>query len=146
MRLVEILDLPNGLKLEFWDESRAIAGDRWYVGLRAIVAMRIPDEAPPGGHSEGFGILREALGKEACFQHLMERHFVAQEEVCSVSQEMKRVFLENSWDYLSRPEFPKRFLLRKAAELQERKGWGPQYLEKALMELRRPNWPCQEVN
>ncbi|MGQ9857421.1 MAG: hypothetical protein ACUVS3_01880 [Thermodesulfobacteriota bacterium] len=146
MRLLEVMELPNGLKLEFWDESRAIAGDRWYVGLRAILAVGIPRQTRDLRIQEEMDFLRQNLGPEACFQRLMERHFVPREEVRGVIEEMKRVFLENSRDYLSKPGFAERFLLKKAAELREKRRWGPDYLQDALEKLRRPYPARQEVN
>lgn len=136
MRLLEVIELPNGLNLEFWDESRPVAGDRWYVGLRALVAVPIPQV--PGESAQGLFLLKEALGKEACYQHLMERHFISCEQVPSVLGEMRGNFVTNSLNYLSHPEFPRRFLLSKARELEKRRAWGPEYAEKIIQELRRP--------
>lgn len=146
MQLVEVMELPNGLKLEFWDESRAIAGDRWYVGLRAIVAVGILRETRDLRIQEEMDFLRENLGPEACFQRLMERRFVPREEVRAVIEEMKRVFLENSRDYLSRPGFAERFLLKKVVELRGKRRWGADHLQEALEKLRRPYPARQEVN
>lgn len=47
-RLVERRKLLNGLFLEFWDESRKLAGDRWYVGVRAAVPVPVPENPPEG--------------------------------------------------------------------------------------------------
>lgn len=146
MRLLGEMELPNGLRLQFWDESRPIAGDRWYAGLRAVLAVGIPPEPPFREFGEGFRILREALGPMVYYQRLMERHFVARQEVPSVLQEMRENFLANSLSYLSHKEFPKRFLLAKAGELEKRRGWGQQYVEKVLEELRPPKSQTQGVN
>lgn len=144
MKLLEVIDLPNGLKLEFWDESRAVAGDRWYVALRAIVSIAIPEASQES--AKGIDLLREALGREACYQHLMERHFISCEQVSSVLGEMRKSFLANSLGYLSRPEFPRRFLLSKALELEKKRAWGSQYAQKVIQELRRPEGLEQAMN
>jgi hypothetical protein len=136
-KLLEVIDLPNGLRLEFWDESRPIAGDRWYVGLRALVPVPIPETSEKS--EQTIFLLKEALGKEACYQHLMERHFIPWEGVPSVLGEMKKSFLANSLSYLSHPEFPKRFLLSKARELEKRRAWGAEYAQKTVQELLRPH-------
>lgn len=144
MKLLELIKLPNGLELEFWDESRPVAGDRWYVGLRALVPIPIPEASEDTG--QGIALIKEALGKEACYQHLMERHFISCEQVPSVLREMRESFLANSLQYVSHPEFPTRFLLSKAMEVEKRKTWGSQYAEKILQELRRPEALLQAVN
>ncbi len=41
-----------GLFWEFWNESQKLAGDRWYVGVRAVVQGSVPEEAPEGISSE----------------------------------------------------------------------------------------------
>lgn len=138
MKLLKVMELPNGLRLEFWDESRPVAGDRWYVGLRAVVPVRIPLERTSHNSGEGILMMREALGEEACYQRLMERHFIPREEVPSALGEMKENFLANSLGYLSHEQFPKRFLVAKSRELEKRKAWGEDYLHKLLEELRRP--------
>lgn len=143
-KLVEAIDLPNGLKLEFWDESRPVAGDRWYVGLRALVP--IPMAQTSERWEKTILLLKEALGKEACYQHLMERHFISCEKVPSVLGEMRQSFLANSLGYLSHPEFAKRFLVSKARELEKRRAWGSEYAEKIIQELRRPKGLEKTVN
>ncbi|MEJ5376753.1 MAG: hypothetical protein WHX93_09250 [bacterium] len=142
MRLVETMDLPNGLRLEFWDESRPVAGDRWYVGLRAVIPVAIPEALEKSAPS--IAMLKEALGGQAFYHHLMERHFIAKEQVCSLLREMRQHFLANSLSYLSHKEFPRRFLLAKSSELEKRKAWGAEYVEKLLQELRRPKSIPQE--
>ena len=34
---MKTMDLDNGLKLEIYDISRKLAGDRWYVGMVARI-------------------------------------------------------------------------------------------------------------
>lgn len=139
MRLLEKVDLPNGLTLELRDESRRLAGDRWYVGLRACIEIPIPQEFQEEEELEGaLNIMRKALGGKAFYHHMMERHFISEAEVQGVLEEMKNTFLEHSLSYLSHPDFPKRFLRAKAAEIRKRAPWGPDYVEKVLREMRSP--------
>jgi hypothetical protein len=35
--LIKTMELSNGLKLDFYDISRKLAGDRWYVGMIARI-------------------------------------------------------------------------------------------------------------
>ena len=40
MPFVKSMELSNGLKLDFYDISRKLAGDRWYVGLIARIDIQ----------------------------------------------------------------------------------------------------------
>jgi hypothetical protein len=142
VRLLEKRPLSNGLVLEFWDESRRVAGDRWYVALRAIVGIPLGVELKSQGMGEGLKVIQKEVGENLCFQRLMERHFIAEGDVPKVLAELKDFFIQNSGEYLSHPEFAKRFLARKAVEVQKRISWGRDYVDKVLSELRRP-YPCQ---
>ncbi len=136
--LMEKLPLKNGLILEFWDESRHLVGDRWYVGVRAVVAVDIPDEADGDLVVEHLAVLREKLGNRIYFKLLEERNFIPENEVEELKEELKEVFVRNSVNYLSHPDFPRRFLLMKSEEAYRKKLMGPEYLERFLNDLTGP--------
>ena len=41
--LIKTMELSKGLKLDFYDISRKLAGDRWYVYVGIIARIDIPD-------------------------------------------------------------------------------------------------------
>jgi len=41
--LIKTIELNNGLKLHFYDISRKLAGDRWYVGVIARIDIPLID-------------------------------------------------------------------------------------------------------
>jgi hypothetical protein len=137
-RLVERRELPNGVTLEFWDESRKVAGGRWYVGIRAVVPIRLSDHQSDDIAPEVMELLRTEVGDHLCFQLSEGKNFVPEDEVDSVREEFKTVFLRNSLSYLSRPDFPSRFVSRKVREVADKMGQGKEYLDKLLDGLRRP--------
>ncbi len=132
------VDLANGLRLEFRDESRPVAGDRWYVGLRVLVPVRLPQEPPPGVSSLAWQRIRRGLGGWMHYQAAVDRHFVRAGERKAVLDELRETFLSNRADYLSRPDFSRRFIDRQAAAIQERMSWGEEYLEELFRPLRAP--------
>ncbi|RLB05377.1 MAG: hypothetical protein DRG59_02070 [Deltaproteobacteria bacterium] len=136
--LMEKVQLKNGLTLEFWDESKHLVGDRWYVGVRAMVAIAIPDETPDGFVEDHLQVLRNKLGDKVYFQLLEERNFIPEEEVEELKKRLRDVFLKNSLTYLSHPDFSRRFLLVKSEEAYKKKLMGPEYLEKFLEDLKGP--------
>ena len=137
-RLLERRELPNGVTLELWDESRRVAGDRWYVGVRAVVPVPLSEHQLDHIAPEVVELIRTEVGEHLCFQCKEEKNFVVEGEVDSVRKEFKRVFLRNSLPYLSRPDFPSRFLSRKIREVADKMGLGKEYLDKFLDGLRRP--------
>lgn len=137
-RLMERRELPNGVTLEFWDESRRVVGDRWYVGVRAVVPVPLSDHQVDHIAPEVMEFIRTEVGEHLCFQLKEEKNFVAEAEVDSLTEEFKRVFLGNSLPYLSRPDFPSRFVSRKLREAAEKMKQGREYVDKFLDGLRRP--------
>jgi hypothetical protein len=136
--LVERRALPNGLFLEFWDESRKLAGDRWYVSIRAVVPVTVPEAPPQGIPPEVIQLIRKEVGDKICFQLKEERHFISEGAVSFHREQLKEILLENSLSYLSHPELPNRFLTRKLKEVADKMHWGKDYLQKVLDQLRGP--------
>ena len=126
------------MTLEFWDESRRVVGDRWYVGVRAVVPVPLSDHQVDHVAPEVVEVIRNEVGENLCFQLREEKNFVAEAEVDAQREEFKRVFLTNSLPYLSRPDFPSRFVSRKVREVGEKMGQGKEYIDKLLDGLRRP--------
>ncbi|HYR03101.1 MAG TPA: hypothetical protein VES58_07130 [Syntrophobacteria bacterium] len=137
-RLMERRELPNGVTLEFWDESRKVVGDRWYVGVRAVVPVPLLDHQVDHVAPEVVEVVRTEVGENLCFQLREQKNFVAEAEVDALREEFKRVFLSNSLPYLSRPDFPSRFVSSKLREAAEKMKQGKEYVEKFLNGLRRP--------
>lgn len=48
--LIKTIELSNGLKLNFYDISRKLAGDRWYVGLIARIDIPLIDSLLTNQH------------------------------------------------------------------------------------------------
>ena len=135
---MERRELANGLTLEFWDESRKVVGDRWYVGVRAVVPVPLPGHQIDHATPEVMEFLRDAVGAYICFQLREEKNFVAEAEVDAFREEFKRVFLSNSLPYLSRPDFPSRFVSHKLREAADKLKQGMEYANKFVDGLRRP--------
>jgi hypothetical protein len=59
--------------------------------------------------------------------------------VNSLREHLKELFIENSLSYLFHPDFPKRFLALKLAEVSDKMHMGDDYLQKVLDQLRAPS-------
>jgi hypothetical protein len=137
-RLLARRELPNGLFLEFWDESRKLTGDRWYVAVRAVVSVPLLEHSPKAVPAAVVELILREVGDHLCFQLKEERNFIAETEVEALREELQEVFVNNSLSYLSRPDFPARFVARKVWEVAEKMGWGDEHLQRLLDGLRTP--------
>jgi hypothetical protein len=135
-KLLEKRELANGLRLEFWDESRPVAGDRWLVKVRVVLRVPWPEEIPGEELQEVLQFLKQEVGETLHYQALQQRHFVAAKDMRKVGEELKERVLANSLAYFSHPAFPGRFVRLKALEVKEKRIVAPDYLPKLFSELK----------
>jgi hypothetical protein len=124
-RLVKTIPLENGLVLALYDASKKIAGDRWQVSC--VASLAVPLDHPDGQCFSQSGISREELKAifedPVVFEKVLKRNFVDERELEQVVEGMFLSMTENLVPYLSRPEFPGRFLVRRYQEYQKEKAW-----------------------
>jgi hypothetical protein len=122
-RLISRHPLNNGLTLEFWDYSRSIAGDRWFVLLEVRIAIPIrPDTLPLELRGQADHV-KEVLGDEIIFSHKDERNFISSTEAPKILKETQDRFLDMAPGYFGHPDFGARFIRGKFAEKQELLRW-----------------------
>ena len=122
-RLLDRHPLDNGLTLEFWDHSRPVAGDRWFVSLSARIAIPVrADTLPPELKAHAAQVV-EALGEEIIFSHTEERNFIAASEAPGLLKDMQERSLALAPRYFGHADFAARFIRKKFAELQELRQW-----------------------
>lgn len=123
--MVERLDLPNGLSVEFINTSRKVAGDRWYVGLIA----RIP--VPVSRHTlialpEGSDIADEFLeqtGGIITFELKKERNFIDEREKDRVFEGIHERLKSHVLTYLAHKSFAHGVIRREFEEFLKRRTW-----------------------
>ena len=120
-KLLSRHSLGNGLTLEFWDHSRPVAGDRWYVALECRITIPVKvGNLPPDLRSQA-GEVRAALGPEFVFSQKDERNFIAAQEVPEILQEMEARALDLAANYFAHPDFARRLLRKKYADHLEKR-------------------------
>jgi hypothetical protein len=124
-KLIKTMELKNGMKLNFYDASRRLAGDRWLISL--IIRMEIPvvealsnDE---GKSMDSVGEIKKVLGEKVLFEQKRERIFVEESEKQTVFEEVYNFFIDSVLGYLSNNAFPKRYVLKKYREKVEQESW-----------------------
>jgi hypothetical protein len=122
-RLLDRHLLDNGLTLEFWDHSRPLVGDRWFVRLEARIAIPVRAETLPPELTAHAASVVEALGEEIIFSHTEERNFIAASEAPRLLKDMQERILALAPRYFGHADFAARFIRKKVAELEELRQW-----------------------
>ena len=112
--LIKSVDLINDLTLEFYDISRKLAGDRWYVGVIAQIDIPLTDSLLTNRLLSPRGIdeIRNALGKTVRFQQKRDRHYIDEKNKDELLNDVMDSFLKSSIPYLSHPNFPAKYVLK----------------------------------
>jgi hypothetical protein len=64
-----------------------------------------------------------SLGESVIFEQKKERNFIDENQKDDVLNEMVDSFVNSSIDYVSNPDFPKRYIMRQHRENLRRKSW-----------------------
>lgn len=124
-KLIEKLTLPNGLEVFFYDCSRKVAGDRWYVCLTIEIPIPVKREyfLKESNPEAAYVDFTKAFGDIYLFSQKKERNFIDEKEVQKLIETMKDDFIKNNLSYIQRNLFPS-FCIRKAYnEWKEQQKW-----------------------
>jgi len=124
-KLVKTIGLKNNLKLKIYDRSKKMAGDRWLVSMIAQVDIPIssaPETLRDLQHdpdSNKVEIL-ELLGSTVTFEQKRERFFIDESKKESVFNEVCNHFVKSTINYLSHPDFQKKYIIIKFREKKKK--------------------------
>jgi hypothetical protein len=122
---IKTIELSNGLKLDFFDISRKLAGDRWYVGVIAQIDIPLIDSHLSKEHLSHYSVeeIRNALGKSVRFQQKRERHYIDERKKNDLLNDLMDSFIKRTLNYLSHPDFPGKYVLKEFKADLKRKTW-----------------------
>ena len=122
---IKSIELSNGLKLDFYDISRKLAGDRWYVGLIARIDIPLIDSLLTNQHLSHYSVegIRNALGESVRFQQKRERHYIDKREKDDLLNDLMDSFIKRTLNYLSLPDFPGKYILNEFQTYRKQKTW-----------------------
>lgn len=123
--LIKSIELSNGLKLDFYDISRKLAGDRWYVGLIVRIDISLIDSLLTNQHLSHYSVeeIRNTLGESVRFQQKRERHYIDEREKDDLLNDLMDSFIKRTLSYLSHPDFPGKYVLKEFQTYRKRKIW-----------------------
>ena len=123
--LIKTIEPSNGLKLHFYDISRKLAGDRWYVGVIARIDIPLIDSLLTNQHLSQYNVeeIRNALGESVRFPQKRERHYIDEREKDDLLNDLMDSFIKRTLNYLSLPDFPGKYVLKEFQAYRKRKTW-----------------------
>lgn len=121
--MMEILSenkLVNGVELSIIDESKKIAGDRWFVKLcgRALVPWSGEMEELLQKAGGDLKHLKDSLG-EIVFEIVRERNFISETEKQKTIDVMLSDIQENIVTYIEKPMFIEKLVEKRIIEWRE---------------------------
>ena len=123
--LIKTMELSNGLKLDFYDISRKLAGDRWYVGMIARIDIPLTDSLLTNQQLSNYSVeeIRNALGEAVRFQQKRERHYIDEREKDALLHGLMDSFIKSTLNYFSHPDFPDKYVLKEFQAYLKRQTW-----------------------
>lgn len=120
-QLIKSIALDNGQDLNIYDASKNIVGDRWQVNLVARMLISVYDiNSETNAALPPIDEIKQALGDTVEYETNKQRNFIDDKEKQTVFNELLDTFVKYSVPYLSHPNFPKRFIIKKYHEYKKR--------------------------
>ncbi len=116
------ISLDNGLELTFYDKSFILASDRWHVVMIARIEVPVARFTDKENTMFSARDIEEALGETVVFEKREEIVFVDKKDKENIFRELVEGYAKTTLPYLSREDFPRRFLnLRYAEHLKKQR-------------------------
>jgi hypothetical protein len=117
MKLIEEIKLNNGLKLRIYDLSRSIAADTVKVEISFRTNVSLKESF--FSNTEDYVLVKNIKGDELAYEHTLERTFVSKNNEDSTREELIGTFKNNSLNYLSSVNFPKKMALSTLRDIKK---------------------------
>lgn len=107
-QVIREYDLGGGLSARLRDATRHYFGGYYHVRIEvgADVPLSVSSFAGPAEYEAA----RRLLGERICFRRVLEKMAVPEADIAAVRQGLLEAFDTNMLPYLSRSDFPERFM------------------------------------
>ena len=116
MKLIEEINLDNGLKLNIFDLSRPIAADT--VKVEIAIQTKIDLKKSYFSDRRDYHQVKNIFGDKLAYEHKIERAFVPKDTQDAVRQELVNAFKINSLNYIAAKKFPLKLALAMLKEIK----------------------------
>ena len=117
MELLEEIKLSNGLTLQIFDLSRAIAADTVKVELSMQIKINL--ETSFFADTSDYDQVKNIFGEELTYTHKAERIIVSKENENTVREELINTFKNNLLNYLSAANFSQKLSLAMLRDIKK---------------------------
>jgi hypothetical protein len=116
--IIKMLDLENNLCVKIYDGSKKLIGDRYQVIMDIEIEIPITHSVLENDHQLLSDIknLKSLLGDKVMFKKTRDKIFVDEKEKDNLLNTMIDSFVKDIIPYLSRPDFPVKFINKKYQE------------------------------
>lgn len=115
-------ELANGMRVDYLDESKKLAGDRWLVRLRfrGFIPLQGWMKASLVGDDPQTVFCREEFGDRLVHEVIRERNFIDEGEKDALLSEMVQAFEQDIAGYLEKETFARQLFTLKLGQTTER--------------------------
>ena len=109
------IELENKQTLVILDLSRKITQDAYVVIMKANIEIKIEKELFSDDPMPDFKFqdILATLGDKVVYEYKIERNFIMAKDKEQVFDVLVKTFLDNLGQYVAKPEFPGKFILKK---------------------------------
>ncbi|MDA3790584.1 MAG: hypothetical protein PF503_19080 [Desulfobacula sp.] len=109
------IELENNHTLVLLDLSRKITQDAYVVIMKANIEIKIEKELFFDDHLPDFKFqdILAKLGDKVVYEYKIERNFIMAKDKELVFEALVKTFLDNLGQYVAKPKFPGKFILKK---------------------------------
>jgi hypothetical protein len=119
---IKSLNLKNNVQVAFYDLSKTIAGDRWFVRVCCVAKLPLLDVFFEGleEDKEIVNAMKEACDAELTMEIVKDRNFIDEQLKDDVVKQFILQIEENSIGYMSSDIFPQKLFLSKFEEFKKK--------------------------
>ena len=117
MKLIEEINLANGLNLKIFDLSRPVAADTFKVEIYFQTKVDLKESyfASPQDYAQ----VKDIMGDELTYENKRVRSFVYEKDQDSVREDLINTFKKNSLDYVAAVNFPRKLVLSMLKDIKK---------------------------
>ncbi len=122
-KIIKKVELENGQTIVLSDVSRKVAKDSYFVAMNARMEIQVKKNLFSAQEQKELFIddVVEKLGNSVVYEHTAERKFILTKDKDKLFETLIKDFFANLGQYISKPDFPKKFILKQYKDIVDNK-------------------------